>query len=479
MWIRSGALTAAILIILLLSGCAVHQDLESVAASNPLPDHFSGGGVQMVPDRWWRAFGDEQLDGLVDTALADNLTLLQAWARLEQARAVARAAGAGVWPTLDADATASRTRSGLESFNVTTRELSKTIDSFSLSATVGYQVDLWKKIDAQQQAEIFAAEASRRDLEATAQAITASVSDTWFALLEQDAAAALYRAQAQVNEEYLRLVELRFSQGLASAVDVFQQRLQLASARNQIPQAQTAQRTLRHQLDILLGRPPALVESPTGELPALPPLPATGVPLEVVRQRPDVRAAELRIFGADKRIAIAIADQFPSLRLTSSSGARSSGISDIFDRWFVNLVGNIVGPLFDGGRREAEVERTRAVLRERLLAWEQTVLTALREVEDALAQEDGQAEILRGVELQIELARKTLAQARSRYLNGLSDYLNVLTSLQNLQRLERTELQSRRQLLANRIRLYVALGGSWAENLEPPSSPEAGRENGD
>jgi NodT family efflux transporter outer membrane factor (OMF) lipoprotein len=451
--------------------------MREVSAAPVLPDSYSASGAVPAPERWWNSFSDPRLDDLVETALQGNLTIGQAWARLDQARALVRAAGAARWPGVDADATASRTRSGLESFNTTTRELSRTIDSLSLGATLSYQVDLWGKIDAQQQAEVLSFEASRRDLEATAQTIAGSIADTWFAVIEQRAALALFREQLAVNEEYLRLVELRFSQGLASAVEVFQQRLQVAATRNQIPQAETSLAVLENLLSVLSCRAPDHAQIPAGDdLPALPELPAMGVPADLVRNRPDVRAAELRLFAADRRVAIAVADRFPSLRFSSTAGVRSTGVSDLLDRWFVNLVGNLAGPIFDGGRRAAEEERTRAVLDERLGAWQLAVLTAVREVEDALVQEQGQRAVQEGVRQQIELTRQTLDRARSRYLNGLSDYLNVLTSLQNLQRLERTELQGRRQLLANRVRLLLALGGSWVERLERSGAAPANGE---
>lgn len=253
-------------------------------------------------------------------------------------------------------------------------------------------------------------------------------------------------------------------------MDVYQQRLQLAGTRNQIPQVETTIKILKHQLALLLGRAPnETVLMPGKVLPELPELPKVGIPLEVIRKRPDVRSSELRIYAADRKIAVALADKFPSLSISTAAGANSGSISDLIDNWFVNLAGNILGPIFDGGRREAEVDRTKAVLREKIIAWKQSILSALKEVEDTLVQETGQSQILTGIQSQIDLAKKTLAQAKSRYVNGLSSYLNVLTSLQVLQNLERSEITVKRLLISNRIKLYVALGGTWTEELQRPA----------
>jgi NodT family efflux transporter outer membrane factor (OMF) lipoprotein len=477
---RLSTIIATVSLVVVLSGCAVHKEMEIVSPGSRLPDSFSVSGSALAADSWWESFNDQQLNGLISEAVAENLTIRQAWARLDQFRALARISGSGKWPLVDAAASAQRTRSGKDGFNPSTFRPDKTIDQYNLSATISYQVDLWNQIDAAARADLFGIEAGRKDVESTAVAIVSSVADLWFSIAEQRAALELLNEQLRVNEEFLSLVELRFAQGAASAVDVFQQRLQVASTRSRIPQEETTLRILEHQLAVLVGKSPkSRIASPGSALPDLPELPDTGIPADLLRKRPDVSAAELRIYAADSRLAVAVADQFPKLSFSASAGGRSNDIGELFDRWFVNLASNLLGPIFDGGRRAAEVDRNRAVVQERLLGWEQAVLTAIREVEDALATEQGQLDTLSAVHEQIDLAEKTLERARSRYINGLSTYLNVLTSLQALQQLERVELQLRRQLLSNRIKLHVALGGHWTEQIQYPDNSSNGELNGE
>jgi outer membrane protein TolC len=205
------------------------------------------------------------------------------------------------------------------------------------------------------------------------------------------------------------------------------------------------------------------------ELPVLPPLPASGVPLEALRARPDVRAAELQLTAADHRLAVAIADRYPSLSLSAAAGGQAESFSDVLDQWFLNLAANLLAPVFDGGRRAAEADRNRAVVEERFYAWESALLAACAEVEDGLVAERGLDQTNRILGTQLELAEASLERSRALYVNGLTDYLTVLTALQSLQNLQRQAISTRQELLANRISLHIALGGSWSGSLEPPT----------
>jgi outer membrane protein TolC len=191
-------------------------------------------------------------------------------------------------------------------------------------------------------------------------------------------------------------------------------------------------------------------------------MPATGVPAELVTRRPDLRAAYARLAAADEGVAAAIADRFPSIGLSARVEGNAEEVGDVFDNWLASVAGNLVGPILDGGRRAAEVERVRAVSSERFHGYGAAVLGALGEVEDALVREEMQREYEDSLGKQIELSRKVVEQSRLRYLQGATDYLPVLESLATLQRLERTGIEARGTLVEYRIGLYRALGGGWA-----------------
>jgi NodT family efflux transporter outer membrane factor (OMF) lipoprotein len=456
---RASVLSLTLLI--LLVGCTTYSPRSEPEPRIQLQKRFTDNGIK-APDRWWEELDDGGLTRLIETTLDDNLSLRMAWSRLDQMRAVARAAGAGRYPSADLGVTGERREVG---------GIDDTVDTRLTSLTVGYQVDLWKKISNRRQAALHDMQASRQDLEATAFAISGAAGELWYGIAADHATLQLLDEQLAVGQSFLNLVQLRFANGLASAVDVYQQQLQVETTRNQIPATSTRLATRKHQMAVLLGREPrSQIPLPAAELPDLPALPATGVPIDVLRNRPDVRAAELQLIAADHRLAVAVADRYPSLSLSATAGGQAERFANLLDQWFLNLAGNLLAPVFDGGRRTAEADRSRAVVEERLFAWEAALLAACTEVEDTLVTEQGLNETDRILGSQLELAEASLERSRALYVNGLTDYLTVLTALQSLQSLQRQAIHTRQELLSNRIRLYLALGGSWSQNLTNPTA---------
>jgi len=218
---------------------------------------------------------------------------------------------------------------------------------------------------------------------------------------------------------------------------------------------------------VLLGRPPqAGIDAPPDSLPALPPLPETGVPTDLVRRRPDVRSALNALKAADRDLAAAISDQYPRLTLSASGSTVAEGAADLFQTWAYSFAGNLLAPIFRGGELRAEVDRTEAVRQQRLYEYGRTILTAFREVEDALVRERQQRTQIRQLERQVELARQAYRQLRVQYLNGTGDYLDVLTALDEVQQLRRDLLSAELALVLNRIALYRALAGSFETDRE-------------
>jgi len=452
---------ATILVAALSVGCSIYTPREDFEPMVELRKSFLESGIGS-PDRWWDDLDDPELTRLIEATLDDSLSLRMAWARLDQMRAVARAAGAERHPSVDFAATGERRDFG--------GRQGSAVDTTLASLTVGYQVDLWKKISNHRKAALYDQQSSHRDVEATALALSAVAGELWYGIAADQATLRLLDEQLVVGQDFLDLVQLRFANGLASAVEVYRQRLQVETTRNQIPVTNIRLSTRKHQVAILLGREPrASIPLPSAVLPEPPPLPSTGIPLEVLRSRPDVLAAELRLIAADHRLAAAIADRYPSLGISATAGGQSESVADILDQWFFNLAANLFAPIIDGGRRAAEADRNRAVVEERFYAWESVLLAACAEVEDALVAENGINQTNRILATQLELAETSLERSRALYANGLADYLTVLTSLQALQELQRQAISTRLEHLSNRIRLYVALGGSWLRALQHPS----------
>ena len=449
-----------------LSAMAVGCVGTERSATEPVrpPSSFSEAGTAQVPDRWWTAFGSAPLDAAIDTALASNFDLRTAWERLRAAEAVTDRTSAFLWPAVDASADASTTEPA---------DAPGGGDSFRMDVAASYEVDLWGRIGSRAEAERLRAEATRADYRAAALSLSAEVARVWSRLAEARSQVDLVDRQIRTNETVLELLENRFGSGQVEAVDLLRQRQLLEATREQRTLALERQELLEHQLAVLLGRTPQ--RGPGFEpatLPELPPLPDAGVPAELIRRRPDVRSAFLRLRAADRDLASAISDRYPRLTLFASTATEAESPGNLFEDWLRTLGGNLLAPLFYGGELQAEVDRTEAVRQQRLFEYGQATLTAYREVEDALARETRQRERVARIRTQVSLAGQAYEQLRVRYLNGTSDYLDVLTALDQVQQLNRDLLGARLALVEARISLYAALAGSFVTGREADDGRE-------
>jgi NodT family efflux transporter outer membrane factor (OMF) lipoprotein len=416
---------------------------------------------------WWRQFEDPRLQQVVETALERNLDLVQAMARLRQAEAAVKGARAGLFPTITGDASGGRSKTVI---NFGQGPVGFSQDQFSLSAGASYELDLWGRVARGLGAARRDRAAARADAQTAAMTLSARTVDTYLQLIEQRATLDLLEQQIESSETFLELVEFRFDQGVSSGLDVFQQREQVARTRALLPPVRARIAQIEHQLSVLMGQAPA-AQTSARRLPAPPPLPSTGVPSEILQQRPDVRAAQERLVAQDHRIGVAIAERFPRVSLSASTGFRAFELADLFQQFVWSLSSAVSATVFDGGRLSAEVRRQRARYDELLAAYGQSMLVALREVEDALAQEAQQRRLVEDLGAQLDASEATLQEARLRYGNGLSDYLPVLTALTGKQNTQRALIGARRQLLSFRVELYRALGGTW--EATEPSAGEA------
>jgi NodT family efflux transporter outer membrane factor (OMF) lipoprotein len=454
------------LAVLLLGGCAGQRPGMSPP---PLPDAFVRGttsdGAAPV-ERWWKIFDDSELDQLLDEALAANLDLAQAHARVEQAEAVIRSTAAARHPTLNLTGQAGRGSQPGRNGDTDT-------ETYRLSAAAGYELDLWGKLRQRAAAARFDAEASTEDLKLLYLSLSAQLADLYFLTAEQQAQLDLTDRTIATFADTLNRVERRYREGLVPSVDVYQARQNLAAALARRPQFEANLATSEHALSVLLGRYPAPLENPPPQLPALPAAFPAGLPAELLARRPDVQAAWLRLEAVDARLAAAIAERFPSINLLGSYGLLRSDMGlGVISGAFFEVLASLSQPLYDGGRRRAEVERSRAQMQEQLARYQQTVLRAFQEVEDALVRnQTGEARIVH-LQTRRDSAAATLRLSLDRYLQGLSDYLPVLTAQSLHFDAESQLLAARRQLLSDRISLARALGGTWmGEELEARETP--------
>jgi NodT family efflux transporter outer membrane factor (OMF) lipoprotein len=435
------------------SGCSVRT--APLPPTIEPPPSFSTTGGASLAERWWTAFDDPELDRLVARALDANLDVESAWQRLRQARAVVAREGAQLYPELDG------------TFDATTREPGPPESELRFGLAASYEVDLWGRIRSSVDAERFRALATLADYQTVALSVSAEVARTWYELVEARSQSTLLAEQVETNETVLRLLRARFGSGQIRAVDILRQKQLVEATRERLIQAETRVEVLENLLAVLLGRAPQEgVDTLVGDLPELPPLPDTGLPAELVQRRPDVRRAFELLQAADRDLAAAISNRYPRLSLSASLSTSDAGADELFDDWMRSLAGNLLAPLFDGGRRRAEVDRNEALRAQRLYEYGQATLVAFREVEDALIQEAKQLERIESLREQVDLASRAYEQLQIEFFNGLADYIDVLTALTEQQQLRRDLIAARRDLLEFRIALYRALAGAVPSGRE-------------
>ncbi len=438
-----------VLLVAVMLGCANREPIGQFT-SQPLAP-FSDSGLGESAERWWTLLGNAELNARVDQAFRGSYDLAAALQRVAAARALARRQASDFFPDVDGVInTESIFGPGEDRFPSV------------IGLDASYQVDLWGRIESQVEAERFRASATYADYQTVALILAAEVTRTWLALIEANAQLELLDDQIETNETGLELQELRFVRGLVRSPDVLRQRQLLESTFEQRTVVRAQVELLEHQLAILLGELPQAADyAPGTELPELPSLPPTGLPAELLRRRPDVRRDYLSFAAANRDLAAAVSDQFPRLNLTGSLLNAADRPENLFRDWFVSIGSQLIAPLFDGGQRRAEVDRTAALTRLRFNEYGQTVLVAFREVEDALAREKYQIRRLRYLAEQVELARQSSEQLREQYLIGDEDYLAVLTAITAWQRLQRETLSAQLELRLIRVSLYLALAGGF------------------
>ncbi len=458
----------------LLLGCALPKR-ESVDLSFDLPK----GSDRVIADRWWEAFGDEELVRVMETALEHNQDLEMALANVEAVAASARIAGSGLQPQVTAGAGSARNKQVFVGLPIPgpSGVLSSRATTHQLNVNLSWEVDVWGRIRAGKRAAESDVHASQLDYEGARLSIAGQVLRTWLSA----AAAQEQLRLTKANIEVLKVSEIqaqeRYAKGLQSSLDVRLARSNLANARAEEEIWLMQRRQALRQLSLLMGGYPSREDELASSLPELHQGIPEGLGSTLLRRRPDLLAAEARVFAAEHRVAEAQAARYPRFSLTSSAGTTSDKLRDLVDRNFSvwSLAGNVAQPLLDGGRLKAGKALAEASTKRAVAAYEKNILMAFEEVEAALDGED----LLQKREVKLLQAKAeaegALQLAQERYAGGLEFYVTVLEA-------QRREIDAKRQLMAirqqrldNRVSLYLALGGGFGvfdEALETEQSLE-------
>ncbi len=421
-------------------------------------------------DRWWDGFGDAELTALVDRALAQNLDLAQADARLVQARAQARAAGAALLPAAQATAQGQYQRQSLE--NPTARLESafpgygRDQQLYDAGASASWDVDLFGGLRKTAQAARAQYQASAAARAGARLAVAAGTADAYVAFRELQARLAVARDQARAQDRLLALTRLQFSRGVAARLQVDQAQGGEAAVLASIPALQSALEAQRDALEVLVGVTPgslaAELAAPAA-IPAAPGVDPSGGPAALLRRRPDIIAAERQLAAADAHVGAALAEYYPKITVSGVLGYEASDLGQLIgpQAWQPQGLVGLRWRLFDFGRVDAEVAAARGARAEALAAWRQSVLKATADVESALVdlvRREDQARVLDSGEAALARARD---EAQAAYVAGHVSLVEVLDAEDRLLAARDQRLQARSQAARAAIAAFKALGGGW------------------
>jgi len=421
---------------------------------------------------WWQNFKDPVLDSLINQAVQANLNLRQAEARILQARAARAVTASGVWPTVDASGSAARSRSP---GGAAQSAEPKAHNLFQAGLDAAWELDLFGGVrrsieaaDSNSQAFVEA----RRDLLVT---LTAEVATSYIQLRGLQQQIAITKKNLETQQSTAEVTRKRFQVGFVSRLDVANAEAQVATTLSLIPPLEASARQAMYSLGVLLGREPAalLAElSPEKAIPGTPPAVPVGLPSDLLRRRPDIRLAEANIHTATAQIGVATADLYPRFSLTGTLGAQATtfGSAGGVNGGFWSFGAGVLWPVFNAGRIRANIRLQDAVQQEALLAYQQTVLTALQDVENALVAYEKEQQHRAALADAVTSNRTAVDLSMRLYIQGETEFLNVLSAQRNLFVTEDALAQSDTAMATDLVALFKALGGGW----EPFPEPKAG-----
>lgn len=460
--------------LLLLVSCASPPEPTHVC-DLPVPEHWAAPAPNepFVEGRWWESLGGPTLTALIREALEQNRDLRQAAARVDAAVAQTRIAGSSLPPQLTLNGDATRRQQVFVGLPIPGREntpLSSRSTSYGVSLNVSWELDLWGRIRAGQTAALAELQAAEAMYRAAQQSLAAQTARAWLALVAAQQQCELARANRDSLARTADRIAARYREGTRTALEDRMARQNLASAEAMLAARERERDAALRQLEILLGRYPAGTITNTGALPPINSEVPAGLPSELLQRRPDLVVAERQLAAQLARVREARAALWPRISLTAAGGRISNELQDLldsrFDVW--SLAGNIAQPILQGGRLRANVRLAEARAREALENYASVMLRAFAEVETALAAEQHLRQRQAALEESLQQARAALRLAETRYQTGLVDYLTLLESQRALYLAESDLIEVQRQRWANRIDLYLALGGGFEP--DPPGS---------
>jgi multidrug efflux system outer membrane protein len=419
-----------------------------------------------VPTAWWSTFHDPLLESLMARAVVANLDLRIAAARVREARALRGVSAAGQRPAVEGSSTYTHSRQSAHSPASGLPQHERHNDLFQIGFDARWEVDFFGGIRRAVEAADADVEVAIAERHAMVVTLLGEMARNYIDLRGAQSQLAITRDNLAAQQDTAHLTRVRFQAGLSSALNAAQAEAQVATTLSQLPVQERAIRQSIHRLSVLLGEPPATLEAtllPPTALPVATLELAVGLPAHLLQRRPDIRQAERTLAAATARVGVATAELYPRLSLSGVFGRQSVHLSDLLssNSQFWSLGPTLRWPVFDAGRIRANIQVHDARQEQAMLHYEQAILMALEEVENALVAYSQEHTRRQALQAAVEANARALALANEWYTRGLGDFLNVLEAQRSLLNSQSQLVQSTTALASHVVTLYKALGGGW------------------
>lgn len=443
----------------LLTGCMAGPDFKAPVV--PVPQSYAGYYNDSTADlRWWTIFSDTTLYRLVTTALANNKDVAVAYSRVEEARLNMRATRADLYPQLNysiAGQTGNETPFG---------KSPSPVQEYKAGGSIGWELDFFGKVRRATEAardQIFATESARQSVLIS---LISEVATAYFTLLDYEQALDVSQSTYDNRTQSLKLVEISYAKGAVSGLDLKQAQQLQASAAAAIPQYNRAVAQTNHALSVLLGQNPGIVvgsrHTPLMSQPMPESIPA-GLPSDLLERRPDIMEAYYTYAAKNAMIGVAQAMRYPTIALTGDGGLVNTELKNLFmaKSFLWTAAASVTGPIFQFGKNKRKVEIAREQAYQAQKTYEQNVLQAFQEVNDALVAVDTYKAQMTQAGILLDAAREARHFANERYIRGFSSYIDLLDADRSLYQAELNYAQVVQERLTAYVNLYKALGGGW------------------
>lgn len=463
----------AVVAVGVMAGCTVGPNYHRPPVQAPeaykteAPWRVAAPKDSLPKGAWWEVYNDAELNDYEQQLLKANQSLEAARDRLNQARALARVTSAGYFPTFSTDPNASRNRYSGNRPEVVTIGRPLTQSTYEIPFLLNYEPDLFGKVRRSLQASNASLQSTAADLYNVNLVLTAELAADYFTLRELDAENQVVQESVTIQQKGLQLVNSRHEGGVASGLDVAQQKALLDSTVSQLYLVQQQRAQYEHAIAVLLGTPASTFSVPARPLNASPPPVPLGVPSDLLERRPDVATAERQMAYQNALVGVATAAFYPQLTIFGGGGVQSTSLTNLLTApsaiW--SLGGDLLEPIFQGGRNRAYLAAAKSAYDESVANYRESVLTAFQQVEDGLSGLSTLSQATGSQNAAVADARRALELANNRYVGGVTSYLDVITAQSALLTDERLATQLLGQQMVTSVYLVKALGGGWDASL--------------